>query len=52
MKKRKCLAFGYVYDSAVGFPDTGIAPGALFEQLPEGWVCPLCGVPKSAFEEE
>ncbi len=47
MKKRKCLACGYVYD-----PDAGIAPGTLFEQLSEDWVCPLCGAPKSAFEEE
>jgi rubredoxin len=52
MKKRKCLAFSYVYDLAVGFPDAGIAMETLFEQLSEGCVCPLCGAPKSAFEEE
>jgi rubredoxin len=39
MKKRKCLACGYVYDPAVGFPDAGIAPGTLFEQLPEETGC-------------
>jgi rubredoxin len=52
MKKWKCSACDYVYDPAVGLPDAGIAPETLFEQLPEDWVCPLCGATKSAFEEE
>jgi rubredoxin len=52
MKKRKCLAFGYVYDPAVSLPGIGIALGTRFEQLSENLVCPLCGAPKSAFEEE
>ncbi len=40
---------GYVYDPAVGDPDGGIAPGTAFEDIPEDWVCPICGLDKSAF---
>ncbi len=40
---------GYVYDPAVGDPDSGIAPGPPFEQIPEDWVCPVCGLSKSEF---
>ena len=52
MKKYVCPTCGYVYDPAVGDPDTDIAPGTAFEDLPENWACPLCGVPKSEFVEE
>ncbi|MDR2437144.1 MAG: rubredoxin [Endomicrobium sp.] len=51
MEKWKCSVCGYVYDPVVGDPNKGIAPGVAFEQLPEDWVCPVCGVPKSAFEK-
>ena len=44
MKKYVCDTCGYVYDPAVGDPDGGIAPGTAFEDLPDDWVCPVCGV--------
>jgi rubredoxin len=46
--KYECVC-GYVYDPAVGDPDSGIEPGTAFEDLPEDWVCPVCGLDKSAF---
>lgn len=51
MKKWKCLICGWVYDPAVGDPDNGIAPGTKWEDLPDDWVCPVCGVGKDQFEE-
>ena len=48
----KCLACGYEYNPSIGDPDNGIAPGTPFEDLPDTWVCPLCGVGKDMFEEE
>ena len=51
MKKYVCSVCGYEYDEAVGDPDNGIAAGTPFENLPEDWVCPLCGVGKEDFEE-
>ncbi|MCD4739474.1 MAG: rubredoxin [Anaerolineae bacterium] len=50
MTKWECVVCGYVYDPAVGDPDGGIAPGTAFEDIPEDWVCPECGVDKSMFE--
>jgi rubredoxin len=50
MKKYICTVCGYVYDPAEGDPDGGIAPGTAFEDIPEDWVCPMCGVTKSDFE--
>ncbi len=52
MKKYVCTVCGYVYDPEAGDPDNGIAPGTPFEELPEDWVCPVCGVGKDSFEEE
>ncbi len=52
MKKYVCTVCGYVYDPETGDPDNGIAPGTPFEELPEDWVCPVCGVGKDSFEEE
>ena len=52
MKKFVCDTCGYVYDPQQGDPDNGIAPGTSFEDLPEDWVCPLCGVGKDDFSEE
>jgi rubredoxin len=51
MKKYTCSLCGYVYDEAVGDPDSGIAPGTKFEDLPDDWVCPLCGATKDNFTE-
>ena len=50
MEKYVCGPCGYEYDPAVGDPDNGIAPGTAFADLPEDWVCPICGVGKDEFE--
>ena len=42
---------GYVYDPEVGDPDGGIAPGTKFEDIPDDWVCPLCGATKDMFQK-
>ena len=52
MKKYVCDVCGWVYDEAVGDPENGIAAGTKFEDLPEDFVCPLCGVDKDNFSEE
>ncbi|NMB29548.1 MAG: rubredoxin [Clostridiaceae bacterium] len=49
MKKYICDMCGYIYDPEMGDPDGGLEPGTPFEDIPEDWVCPLCGVPKSEF---
>ena len=46
MKKYVCEPCGYEYDPAVGDPDNGIAPGTAFEDIPDDWVCPICGLGK------
>ena len=46
MKKYICDACGWVYDEEAGAPDMGIAPGTKFEDLPDDFACPLCGVGK------
>ncbi|MBP7055617.1 MAG: rubredoxin [Candidatus Omnitrophica bacterium] len=51
MDKYKCTVCNYIYDPAAGDPDTGVKPGTPFEKLPDDWVCPLCGAPKSDFEK-
>ncbi len=50
MKKYRCVVCGYIYDPAEGDPDSGIAPGTPFEQIPDDWTCPICGVSKEDFE--
>ena len=50
MKKYKCQVCGYVYDPGAGDESNNIAPGTAFEDLPEGWVCPICGAAKDQFE--
>jgi len=52
MKKYVCDVCGYVYDEAKGDPENGIAAGTKFEDLPDDFVCPLCGVDKDNFSEE
>lgn len=52
MKKWICGPCDYEYDPAVGDPDSGIAPGTAFEDLPADWICPICGVGKEEFTEE
>ncbi len=50
--KYVCGMCGYIYDPAVGDADGGIDPGVEFENLPDEWVCPLCGADKSEFKAE
>lgn len=52
MKKYVCLVCGYVYNPEEGDPDNGVSPGTDFEDIPDTWVCPLCGVGKDDFEVE
>ena len=52
MKKYVCTVCGYVYNPEIGDPDSGIASGTAFEDIPADWVCPLCGVGKDDFEAE
>lgn len=52
MKKYTCTVCGYVYNEATGDPDNGVAPGTKWEDLPEDWVCPMCGASKEEFEAE
>ena len=47
-----CGVCGYVYNPAEGDPDNGIPPGTAFENLPDEWVCPVCGAEKGMFEKE
>ena len=49
MKKYVCDTCGWIYDPAVGDPENGIAPGTAFEDLPDDFSCPLCGVGKEDF---
>ena len=51
MRKYVCDVCSYEYDPAAGDPENGIAPGTAFEDLPEDWVCPVCGVGKGDFSE-
>ena len=52
LMKYVCEVCGWVYDEEVGYPEGGIAPGTKFEDLPEDFECPLCGVGKDQFSEE
>ena len=52
MEKWICGVCGYVYDEEIGDPDSGIDPGTKFADIPEDWICPLCGVGKDQFEKE
>lgn len=47
-----CTVCGYVYNEADGDPDHGITPGTKWEDVPDTWVCPICGADKSAFDKE
>ena len=50
MKKYVCTICGFVYDEEQGLPDEGIAPGTKWEDVPDDFVCPECGVGKDMFE--
>lgn len=49
-RKYHCTACDYVYDPAKGDPESGIAPGTAFEDIPDDWVCPVCGLYKDSFK--
>ena len=51
MDRYKCTVCGYIYDPAVGDSTQGISPGTAFENLPDNWICPECGVDKDMFEK-
>jgi rubredoxin len=50
--KYLCTVCGYIYDPAEGDPDGGVDAGTPFEDLPDDWVCPVCGISKDEFEPE
>jgi rubredoxin len=50
MKAWMCVNCGFVYEEAAGYPAGGIAPGTAWTDVPEDWLCPDCGAPKSSFE--
>ena len=52
LNKYECSVCGYVYEPELGDPESGIAPGTAFEDLPENWVCPVCGAGKTVFEQK
>ena len=51
MDKYECTVCGYVYDPEEGVPDNDIEAGISFEDLPDDWVCPVCGALKEQFEK-
>lgn len=50
-RKFRCIICDHIYDEALGDPETGIAPGTRWEDVPTDWTCPDCGATKDAFEE-
>ncbi len=52
MQKYRCTICGYINDPSVGDPDGGVQPGTAFDDIPDSWVCPVCGAAKSEFVKE
>ncbi len=50
MKTYQCIVCGFIYDERIGMPDEGIAAGTRWNDIPEDWACPDCGVAKSDFD--
>jgi len=50
-RKFLCIVCDYIYDEEKGDPDSGLAPGTRWEDIPADWSCPDCGVSKADFEE-
>lgn len=50
VKKWQCMVCGFVYDEEQGLPEEGIAPGTPWQDIPDDWMCPDCGVGKEDFE--
>ncbi|MCX8171443.1 MAG: rubredoxin [Candidatus Bathyarchaeota archaeon] len=51
MDKWECIVCGYIYDPELGDTTQNITPGTIFEDLPDNWVCPICGAPKRMFRK-
>jgi len=49
-KKWQCIVCGWIYDEAEGCPEEGLEPGTRWDEIPEDWLCPDCGVGKDDFE--
>ena len=45
-----CVVCGFIYDEEAGLPEEGIDPGTRWEDIPDTWTCPDCGVTKDDFE--
>ena len=52
MQKYVCTVCGYIYDPAKGDPEGDVPPNTAFEDIPDEWVCPVCGSGKDMFEPE
>ncbi len=50
MRKWQCIVCGFIYDESEGLPEEGLEPGTPWDQVPDDWVCPDCGVGKVDFE--
>ncbi|MCX4188323.1 rubredoxin [Methylophaga sp. OBS4] len=50
MRKWHCVVCGFIYDEARGLPEDGIPPGTSWDEIPEDWECPECGVGKGDFD--
>ena len=50
LKTWQCRTCGYLYDEGLGDPMEGLAPGTRWRDLPDNWICPLCGTPKADFD--
>ena len=49
-KKYICVVCGFIYDEKIGIPEDNILPNTLWENIPDDWFCPECGVQKDQFE--
>lgn len=49
-KRYRCTVCEHIYDPSEGDPNSGVAPGTAFEDLPDDWMCPDCGASKADFE--
>ena len=52
MQKHRCEICNYIYAPEQGDPEKGIAPGTAYEDIPDDWTCPHCGLGKDAFIAE
>ena len=52
MANMQCIVCGYIYNEEEGAPEDGIDPGTSWDDVPDDWMCPDCGVGKEDFEEE